>query len=150
MHDFFSQSFDSCPKPKMQIDGLVLSARKGRFVEKIASSIRRTGGVVQRKKPKRQAVGHAGLPPCPGWRPRESIRLPITRRARERKGLGRYHQMALLHSFPSPLPSCASECSVLARQATLVFPGALLVQGEGYRSGAGEEERVEGSAQEAS
>lgn len=73
MHDVFSQSFDSCPKPKMQIDGLVLSARKGRFVEKIASSIRLTGGAVQ--KTKRQAVGHAGVPPCPGWRPRESIRL---------------------------------------------------------------------------
>lgn len=45
--------------------------------------------------------------------------------------------MALLHSFPSPLPSCSSECSVLERQTTLAFLVAFLVRGEEQRSGAG-------------
>lgn len=49
----------------MQIDGLVLSARKGRFVEKIASSIRRTGAVVQ-KKPQRDKLRGTQASSLPG------------------------------------------------------------------------------------
>lgn len=56
-------------------------------------------------------------------------------------GLGRYHQMALWHSFPTPFSSCASECSVLERKVTLVLMVGFGVQDEGLKRWLGDGER---------
>lgn len=127
MPDFFSQPFDLCPKPKMYIGGSVLFARKGRFV-----------------KERIDVWGHRHFPaPEPGsWgKHLPADQLPRRLQPLPKEGLGRYRQMALWHSFPAPFPWCASECSVLERQATLVFMVGFWVQGAELKRHSADSER---------
>lgn len=61
-----SQAFDSRPKPKMQVDRLVFSARNGRFAEKIVPLTRLT--VVKSCAENTNCGAHRRFP-APGEKP---------------------------------------------------------------------------------